>query len=66
MPDPVVGGLDNAETWILIRRFEKQVFHVKSINSPPLANLDMNVVARERDSFHPTSYKHNLSECMLV
>lgn len=58
VPDPVVGGLENAETWTLIRRFDKQVFHVKSIHSPPLANLDMNV-ARERQ-FSPDKLRAQL------
>lgn len=50
VPQPVVGGLRNDELWTLIRRFNKQTFHVKSIEETPLANLDMNIADDEEFS----------------
>ena len=38
-PEPLVGGLSNEELWILIRRFNKQMFHVKSIRDAPVNSL---------------------------
>ncbi|KAK1457845.1 hypothetical protein CMEL01_15828 [Colletotrichum melonis] len=34
---PMVGGLSNEDLWILVRRFDKQIFHVKSIPEPPVS-----------------------------
>lgn len=44
---PLVGGINNDEVWTLIRRFNKQVFRVKSTDERPLTALDMNVAAGE-------------------
>ena len=36
VPTPLIGGLSNEDLWTLIRRFDKQVFHVKSISDAPV------------------------------
>ena len=36
VPHPLVGGLTNEDLWILVRRFNKQVFYVRSIPDPPV------------------------------
>jgi hypothetical protein len=36
---PLVGGLSNEELWALIRRFDKQIFHVKSVDEAPVSGL---------------------------
>jgi hypothetical protein len=46
----LVGGLKNDDVWTLIRRFDKQVFYVKSIKEPPLGMLDMNIADDEEFS----------------
>ena len=46
----LVGGLKNEDVWALIRRFDKQVFYVKSIDEPPLGMLDMNIADDEEFS----------------
>ncbi|KAK6720845.1 hypothetical protein SNK05_003938 [Fusarium graminearum] len=46
----LVGGLKNDDVWTLIRRFDKQVFYVKSIQEPPLGMLDMNIADDEEFS----------------
>ncbi|KAL7813593.1 hypothetical protein V8C44DRAFT_327209 [Trichoderma aethiopicum] len=51
VPHPVVGGLRNEELWTLIRRFNQQIFDVRSIDAVPLADLDMNVA--DDDAFSP-------------
>jgi hypothetical protein len=40
-------SIRNGDLWTLIRRFNKQIFHVKRIYKPPLSNLDMNIAAGE-------------------
>lgn len=40
-------GIRNGDLWTLIRRFNKQIFHVKRIDKQPLSNLDMNIAAGE-------------------
>ncbi|KAI8691953.1 hypothetical protein NCS56_00189400 [Fusarium sp. Ph1] len=50
VPQPLVGGLKNDDLWTLIRRFDKQVFYVRSIEEPPLGELDMNIADDEEFS----------------
>ncbi|KAM0553947.1 hypothetical protein ACHAPJ_007019 [Fusarium lateritium] len=47
---PLVGGLKNEDLWTLVRRFDKQVFYVRSIEEPPLGELDMNIADEEEFS----------------
>lgn len=51
VPNPLVGGLSNEDLWVLVRRFDKQVFQVKSIPEAPLGELDLNIA--EEESFSP-------------
>lgn len=44
---PFIEPLHNEDIWLLVRRFNKQIFHVKSIKSRPLADLDFNIAAGE-------------------
>lgn len=50
VPIPLVGGLKNQDVWTLVRRFNKQVFLVKSLEEPPLGGLDMNIADEEEFS----------------
>ncbi|KAL8716447.1 MAG: hypothetical protein Q9220_000354 [cf. Caloplaca sp. 1 TL-2023] len=53
-PDEVpglVGGLDNEELWALIRRYNKQMYHVKATTAPLLGGLDLNIA--DEDEFSP-------------
>ncbi|TGJ83739.1 hypothetical protein E0Z10_g5049 [Xylaria hypoxylon] len=43
IPTPLVGGLGNEDLWILIRRFNKQMYHVKEVSHSVLGDLDLNV-----------------------
>lgn len=50
VPVPLVGGLENEQLWTLIRRFDKQMFHVKKIEEPPLGTLDLTNATNEECS----------------
>jgi hypothetical protein len=47
IPIQLYTGIPNGDFWTLIRRFNKQISHVKRINKQPLSNLDMNIAAGE-------------------
>lgn len=47
---PLVHGLSNEELWMYVRRFNKQVFHVKEIPHAPPGGLDLNVSKDEEFS----------------
>ena len=64
VPQPLVGGMKNEELWTLIRRFNKHSFHVKSIEEPPLANLDMNVA--DNEEFSPDKLRAQLERFYIV
>ncbi|KAM0449844.1 hypothetical protein ACHAO4_007146 [Trichoderma viride] len=64
VPQPVVGGMRNEELWVLIRRFNKQVFEVRSIDKAPLADLDMNIA--EDDVFSPEKLRAQLERLYMT
>ncbi|KAI3337999.1 hypothetical protein F4824DRAFT_509630 [Ustulina deusta] len=43
IPAPLVGGLGNEDLWLLIRRFNKQIYHVKEVPYSVPGDLDLNV-----------------------
>ena len=43
IPNPLVGGLPNDDLWLLIRRFNKQIYDVREIKGPAAGGLDINV-----------------------
>ncbi|KAI0449934.1 hypothetical protein F5B21DRAFT_492764 [Xylaria acuta] len=43
IPAPLVGGLGNEDLWLLIRRFNKQMYHVKEVPYTVPGDLDLNV-----------------------
>lgn len=64
VPSPLVGGLGNEELWALIRRFDKQIFHVKSIPEPPLAELDLNIA--EEEEFSPDKFRAQIERLYMT
>lgn len=60
----MVRGLRNEELWTLVRRFDKQIFHVKTIDEPPLANLDLNVA--DEEEFSPDKLRAQLERLYMV
>ena len=78
--DTLVGGLDNDELWMLIRRFNKvcktsrlcairltrtqQTFHVKAIPQAPPGGLDLNIA--DEDEFSPIKLRANLERLYMT
>ncbi|TRX90568.1 hypothetical protein FHL15_008541 [Xylaria flabelliformis] len=50
IPAPLVGGLGNEDLWLLIRRFNKQMYHVKEVPHSVPGDLDLNVADEEEFS----------------
>lgn len=49
--EPLASNLSNEDLWMLIRRFNKQVHHVKAVQGPPPDELDLN--RAEEEQFPP-------------
>lgn len=63
VPRPLVGGLRNDDLWTLIRRFDKQVFYVRSIDEQPLGELDMNIA--DDDEFSPEKLRAQIERLYM-
>ncbi|KAI1463500.1 uncharacterized protein F4812DRAFT_446352 [Daldinia caldariorum] len=57
IPAPLVGGLDNEDLWLLIRRFDKQIYHVKEIPTVVPGDLDLNIA--DDEEFSPDKLRSN-------
>lgn len=64
LPKPLVGGLSNEDLWTLVRRFNKQMYHVRATNAPLLGGLDMNIV--EDEEFSPDKLRANLERLYMT
>lgn len=64
VPTPLIGGLPNEELWTLIRRFNKQVYHVKATPMNPPGGLDL-IVAKE-DEFSPDKMRSNIERLYMT
>lgn len=64
MSSPLVGGLPNEELWTLVRRFNKQMYHVKAMNVAPPGGLDLNIV--EDEEFSPDKLRSNLERLYMT
>jgi len=64
VPMPLVGGLPNEELWTLVRRFNKQMYHVKATNEPMLGGLDLNIV--DEDDFSPDKLRANVERLYMT
>ena len=60
----LVGGLPNEELWTLVRRFNKQMYHVKATNDPLLGGLDLNIV--EEEEFSPDKLRSNIERLYMT
>ncbi|KAJ3905533.1 hypothetical protein F5879DRAFT_950167 [Lentinula edodes] len=65
VPIPVVNGLNNEHLWILVRRFNKQVFHFRRITNLPPGVLDCNS-ATTNDSYSPDKLRSALERFYLT
>ncbi|KAK0102959.1 hypothetical protein ONS96_005577 [Cadophora gregata f. sp. sojae] len=64
VPAPLVGGLPNEELWTLIRRFNKQMYHVKALAEPPLGGLDLNIA--DEEEFSPDKLRANIERLYMT
>ena len=64
VPTPLVGGLPNEELWALVRRFNKQMYHVRATNASLLGGLDLNIV--EDEEFSPDKLRSNLERLYMT
>ncbi|EEY16770.1 conserved hypothetical protein [Verticillium alfalfae VaMs.102] len=64
VPSPLVGGLSNEELWVLVRRFDKQLFHVKAIPEAPLAELDLNIA--DEEEFSPDKLRSHIERLYMT
>ncbi|KAL8734594.1 MAG: hypothetical protein Q9181_003160 [Wetmoreana brouardii] len=63
VPD-LVGGLDNDDLWALIRRFNKQMYHVKATKAPFPGGLDLNIA--DEDEFSPDKLRANVERLYMT
>ncbi|KAK4541191.1 hypothetical protein LTR36_008265 [Oleoguttula mirabilis] len=61
---PLVGGLPNEELWVLIRRFNKQMYHVKEYPYPVPGNLDLNIA--DEEEFSPDKLRANIERLYMT
>lgn len=62
--NPLVGGLKNDDLWVLVRRFDQQVFHVKSIPEAPLDGLDLNIA--DQEEFSPDKLRSHVERLYMT
>lgn len=61
---PLVGGLSNEDLWLLVRRFNKQMYHVKEIPTAPPGGLDMNIA--DEEEFSPDKLRANIERLYMT
>ncbi|KAF1947959.1 hypothetical protein EJ02DRAFT_449427 [Clathrospora elynae] len=61
---PLVGGLANEDLWLLVRRFNKQMYHVKEIATAPPGGLDMNIA--DEEEFSPDKLRANIERLYMT
>ncbi|KAF2723139.1 hypothetical protein K431DRAFT_337691 [Polychaeton citri CBS 116435] len=64
LPNPLVGGIDNEELWALIRRFNKQMYHVRDFPHPVANNLDLNIA--DEEEFSPDKLRSNIERLYMT
>lgn len=64
IPNPLVGGIPNEELWVLIRRFNKQMYHVKAYPHPVAGNLDLNIA--DEEEFSPDKLRANVERLYMT
>ncbi|KAJ7084212.1 hypothetical protein C8R44DRAFT_903331 [Mycena epipterygia] len=61
---PLIDGLENEELWLLIRRFNKQMYHVKDYPYPLPGKLDLNIA--DEEEFSPDKLRANLERLYVT
>lgn len=63
-PAPLVAGLSNEQLFTLIRRFNKQMYHIKAIDYPPPGGLDLNI--SDEEEFSPDKLRSNIERLYMT
>ncbi|KAF1983738.1 hypothetical protein K402DRAFT_382549 [Aulographum hederae CBS 113979] len=58
IPSPLVGRLPNEELWLLLRRFNKQMYHIKAWPYAVPGGLDLNIA--DEEEFSPDKLRSNI------
>ncbi|KAK4101144.1 hypothetical protein N658DRAFT_449453 [Parathielavia hyrcaniae] len=61
---PLVRGMDNEHMWLLLRRFNKQIYHVQATQYPPPGGLDLNIADDEESS--PDKLRANVERLYMT
>ncbi|KAH8732264.1 hypothetical protein GQ44DRAFT_640674, partial [Phaeosphaeriaceae sp. PMI808] len=61
---PLVGGLSNDDLWLLVRRFNKQMYHVKELATPLPGGLDLNIA--DEEEFSPDKLRANIERLYMT
>jgi len=64
IPAPLVGGMENEDLWVLVRRFDKQMYHVKEFPHPVANNLDLNIA--DEDEFSPDKLRASIERLYMT
>ncbi|OBT66141.1 hypothetical protein VE03_05167 [Pseudogymnoascus sp. 23342-1-I1] len=64
IPRPLIAGLPNDDLWVLLRRFNKQIQHVKTIPTPPMDGLDLNISPIEE--FSPDKLRASIERLYMT
>ncbi|KAL2192559.1 hypothetical protein P885DRAFT_47399 [Corynascus similis CBS 632.67] len=62
--EPLVGGMSNEELWLLIRRFNKQIYDVKATSYSPPGGLDLNIA--DDEEFSPDKLRANIERLYMT
>jgi hypothetical protein len=62
--NPLVGGLNNEDLWVLVRRFDKQMYHLKEVPHPVPGGLDLNIA--DEEEFSPDKLRANLERLYMT
>ncbi|KAK3689027.1 hypothetical protein B0T22DRAFT_490571 [Podospora appendiculata] len=61
---PLVGGMDNEELWLLVRRFNKQIYHLKATPYQVPGGLDLNIA--DQEEFSPDKMRTTLERLYMT
>ncbi|AEO59658.1 hypothetical protein MYCTH_103671 [Thermothelomyces thermophilus ATCC 42464] len=59
-----IEGMTNEELWLLVRRFNKQIYNVKATPYPPPGGLDLNIA--EDEEFSPDKLRANIERLYMT
>jgi len=64
LEEPLIGGIDNEEFWMLVRRFNQQIRHVKTVENADPGTLDLNI--SDQEEFSPDKLRANIERLYMT